>query len=687
MPKKKKRPISEAETSMLDMGQAVLSHCFHLLHNTILGCPENQMYVADFMPVLLAHLNAQPLAGKCVTEMLSKNMELQETKIGTREIQIFVDKLRSSKMNAMYLQLLQACCSCEGNGVDGNQCKVANLLFSNTNDIIIEVRVEVAKTKDVHWTTGIYIPHDPLPASPVRGEQTIRKSVPQLSLAWTTNSIDFSPLGLFGKLSVYIEDLFGIDRDKGDEVEIGGDSAFMEKRLQAKKAHAEQKNAVANYFIAQMFLAAEMCLDRNYIAMNKLDKLFPYDVLVTMLVLDVTNNLKAAAIRLLMCLYVDRDPQASSRIPCLTRTWSEIEKNSIPQLPFVDSGRQNTFGFIQQFVSDHIKDMAGSKWDELSRHVLKMLRTLIEFNFYGNNERMSDVIGPLIEALDRRKMGKKRKKSFLSSSSKKHSLVNMLPQGSLSGSEKVVPLKEATDLIPDEDDLLEDSELTQPQFETSFLSTLWNSLSVIFGGNGRYAPILPEKDGKEEENGTVYTQDDEVVGGEDNHEGSSHGGTKESYQVPARYSKAPMFELETMVEAVDILAFGQKVIEDRNISLLLRNFHAWYTGLDRRSPSELFEQVVNDSHELSMHIGEFDNVMIDILMYEHTALVQSTLEVLMAHHSLKKTLLENAHNIQLLASHPRERQYRIVDQMLKQLEQNAETHELWGELETESDHA
>jgi hypothetical protein len=37
-----------------------------------------------------------------------------------------------------------------------------------------------------------------------------------------------------------------------------------------------------------------------------------------------------------------------------------------------------------------------------------------------------------------------------------------------------------------------------------------------------------------------------------------------------RYSKAPIYELETMVEAVDILAFAQRVIEDRNVSLLLR---------------------------------------------------------------------------------------------------------------------
>jgi hypothetical protein len=35
------------------------------------------MFVADNMPVLLAHLGVQELAGECVTEMLAKNQELQ----------------------------------------------------------------------------------------------------------------------------------------------------------------------------------------------------------------------------------------------------------------------------------------------------------------------------------------------------------------------------------------------------------------------------------------------------------------------------------------------------------------------------------------------------------------------------------------------------------------------------------
>ena len=51
-----------------------------------------------------------------------------------------------------------------------------------------------------------------------------------------------------------------------------------------------------------------------------------------------------------------------------------------------------------------------------------------------------------------------------------------------------------------------------------------------------------------------------------------------------------MFELDTMVEAVTILAFAQRVIDDRNISLLMRKFYLWKSEESKQTPSELFEE-------------------------------------------------------------------------------------------------
>jgi hypothetical protein len=657
--KRKKVVPSEAETAMLAMGTLILNQCFNLLYYSILDNQENQMYVADFMPVLLAHLSSQPLAGKCVTEMLSKNIELQETKIGTREIQIFVDKLRSSKMNAMYLQLLQACCSCEGQGVDGNQCKVASMLFSDTNDIIIHLSKDIKVREKVHWgQPSLYVPDRPVPGSPIDGDTLISAGLPLLSIAWTTNSIDFSPLGLFGKLSVSVKEHFA--KRAADAL----DPARYGKGKSKKRTNMEQKEAVANYFIAEMFLAAEMCMDRNYVAINKLKDMFDYDMLITILKLDVSNSLKSAAVRLLMCLHVDRDPQAASKIPLLTRTWTNIERYSVPQLPYVDAGRRFKFALIQQLISEHITNMAGVRWDDLSRHMLKMLRTLVQFNFYGTNERMTDVIGPLIRALDRRHVGAAEEKEVqrvvaaqAAITEKEHAVTGPGSAYAVEGGD----LEESRQLLEPEG--AEASPVEENAPRTGWMDTARSAckmaMNVLTVGNA--ARVMATGDDVKEK---------KVAG----------------FQNPIRYDKAPIYELETMVEAVDILAFGQRVIEDRNISLLLRYFYVWQNESDPRTPVQLFEQVVQDSKELSLDISEFDSVMLDVLMFVHMPLTQSTLEVLMAHHSMRRILLDNAKNVQLLASHDRERQYRIVDQMLQQLEQNAETHELWGELETDADH-
>eukprot|EP00981_Chlorochromonas_danica_P005600 scaffold1159_cov160-Ochromonas_danica.AAC.22 len=674
--KKKKVRVSDEEMAAINMAQFILGRAFSIIYYAILNSEANQMYVADFMPVLLAHLNAQPLAGKCVTEMLSKNMELQETKIGTREIQIFVDKLRSSKMNAMYLQLLQACCSCEGNGVDGNQCKVANLLFSNTNDIIIHLHSDEARCSPCEWKTGLYIPEEMIPGSPVRGDILMKKGLPQLSLSWTTNSIDFSPLGLFGRLSVGVEELFRIKHFDFSEKRMN--STENKKARQKRKAMEEQKNAVANYFIAEMFLGAEMCMDRNYVAMHKLDDLFPFEVLVTILRIDVSHALKGAAARLLMCLHIDRDPQASSKIPCLTRTWSSIKQNDEPQLPYVEPARRYVFGLVQQIISEFIRDMSGNEWDELSKHMLYLLRTLVKFNFYGTTERMEDIIVPLVQLLDRRSANVDPDHSSAAALSGSITAKPSADEESLAAASQQITIaslnKKLEDDVKDEDKLQvtdhmdysaeNPDEEKQPSVVGRLLRFVINLGVEFYNLNYKAAKVIASI----EENKPPKA---------------------EAYVTPLRYSKAPIFELETMVEAVDILAFSQRVIEDRDISILLRYFFAWESGLDKRSPPELFEEAIKDSRSLTLASSKvpFDDIMIDILMYVHTPLVQSALEVLMAHHSKRRILLDNVCSIQLLASHRRERQYIMVDQMLKQLEQNAETHELWGELETESDHA
>lgn len=101
-----------AKGTFVEVGKNALSECLSLLYELIRGNIANQLYIADHLLVILAHVSTDKMAAKVAQELLSDNRELQETKIGRKEITIFSQKMREVHMNAMYLQLLKTCCSC-----------------------------------------------------------------------------------------------------------------------------------------------------------------------------------------------------------------------------------------------------------------------------------------------------------------------------------------------------------------------------------------------------------------------------------------------------------------------------------------------------------------------------------------------------------------------------------------------
>lgn len=164
------------------------------------------------------------------------------------------------------------------------------MIFADLNDVVILMHADFTKLMPFDWgiNDDLYVPKQAVIGSPVLGDELVTKGLPPLSLSWTTSTIQFSPLGLFGKLSVPIEDMFReIDPNKpGADDWLAKNNAS--KSAQAKKSGpssktnpAEQKQQIAEYFLAQLSLFAEMCLDRNYIAMQKISELFSYEALVT----------------------------------------------------------------------------------------------------------------------------------------------------------------------------------------------------------------------------------------------------------------------------------------------------------------------------------------------------------------------------------------------------------------------
>lgn len=517
-----------------------------------------------------------------------------------------------------------------------------------------------------------------------------------------------------------------------------------------------------------------MCLDRNYVAMQTLSELFAYEALVTILKLSVSDDLKAAAVHLIIYLHVDRDPQIQLTIPCLTRTWSDICKNEIPLLPYVDVGRRNNFGLLQEIISVHLKQMADNPWTEYSLQICTLLLYLVKFNFFGSIERTQDLVGPLLSALDRRNVIR----NVTNSSKNVTSSLRLSREASLNdvtleeGAADEASAQEVREQLerelalqyPREKRIFEFLESIQVMIAIlslvlvavaltiymvvsgyndypgsvlynigvvisgifiievitrmfcyrrikgtiiSFFSSVFNNIDIIVCIIDIAFLCMPSP--------KVDTADVTANGTENKNESSKQGkfiktarmirlvrlirvfrGAKllhalidvkdiivDGFVNPLRYEKSPVHEIKTMVEIVNVLAFIQKMVEDRNVSILLRAFHKWDEG--GGSAEEIFSGIETECCQLTLQSDKLNAILIDTVMYDDAGLVQVILDITTSFYASRSILMQNAEHVQLLVSSKRERQFKQIDTMLRQLESNAETQELWGALVTEDD--
>ena len=129
---------------------------------------------------------SEPMATRCIMEMLRENVELQESDINEEEIEIFLSMLRRDPLNPLSFKLLRATCECSGGGVDKNQVLVAEALMKSP-DILATIKLQ----------------------SGTSFRQDI--SSKDLVVKWSSGSLtDFSPLELYGTEEVPVMDLFSI---------------------------------------------------------------------------------------------------------------------------------------------------------------------------------------------------------------------------------------------------------------------------------------------------------------------------------------------------------------------------------------------------------------------------------------------------------------------------------------------
>lgn len=318
---------------------------------------------------------------------------------------------------------------------------------SANQNLIIQVVANRNKKTPVDWgNLSMFCPLDPRKV--VKGYDKLADGLPELWLQWKMkgNTGEFGMGKLFGYYDkVPFSVIFSCTRmtatAKRKSVNSAGSQAFesisakafqrqmtvyQKKSGQYSKANRNQGNSkvnqaianialcksqVAEYFRTQLYLVADLCLDRNYVSIGLLEPLFEYDILVAIFKdPTVPASFKAPVCRVLRCLYVDRDPQIVQQFPRYVRTLlsldndpnsrDEKDANLAQQLQAADDSKLYAFVLIQKLLSEYIRDELDlSHCDELSAEAIELLQALVKFGFYTEVPQILDIWKPMMKIL------------------------------------------------------------------------------------------------------------------------------------------------------------------------------------------------------------------------------------------------------------------------------------------------
>lgn len=593
----------------------------------------------------------------------------------------------------------------------------------------------------------------------INGEVVVTQGIPSMSLTWNVNSTRFSAMQLYKKNTVPISEVMLIIRSNARHLKP------------SQSTNDDARKAVADFLVAQLQLAAEMCLGRNYPIIGEIEKLYSYEMLISIIKSSNSEMLQSAAAYLLLKLYVDRDPQSEVQLPRLTRILSEISKKENSELVCIVGAEYGKFSLVQFLIANHLESIKGKAFPLYSYDMFGLLHELVRFNFYGQVEILQETIESLMQCLKRDDndlnvegtgvgMSSSLMKLSVNNSSKSTSRRATMHKSATSKTmssnaddealDKEESKIEVTKLPPREpikfDELaqhvLENIESLPTHLAMAAFAMLASACTVYTYMTGYSSFIFDVI-----EYGVLYIFAIEIILHITFHRivrkelltyfsdvmnildiatcvlygthflflSSTYAFVKltrlirlvilvrvyyaikaaqrlresmmndngANWAVSARHQKTNAYTLKTMVRMVNILNTVQKNIDDRMLSLFLKRFKAW--SEDPRANVEqaktLFKAVVDESATLTISNEEHDNTLIDVLFYSDSSLVQSTLNLLMNHHSSRRTFLDNINKLQLITSVDNEGKYFRLEKIVNILKRHADTHEIWGKLE------
>uniref|UniRef100_A0A8C1Y5G1 Inositol 1,4,5-trisphosphate receptor n=1 Tax=Cyprinus carpio TaxID=7962 RepID=A0A8C1Y5G1_CYPCA len=558
--------------------------CYRVLRHSQQDYRKNQEYIAKQFRFMQKQIGYDVLAEDTITALLHNNRKLLEKHITAAEIDTFVSLVRKNR-EPRFLDYLSDLCVSMNKSIPVTQELICNAVLNPTNaDILIETKLVLSRF-EVESGEG-----------PVESEE------------------DEEEVWLFWKNS-------------GKVIK----SKSVRELAQDAKEGQKEDLEVISYYRYQLNLFARMCLDRQYLAIEKISGQLDVDLILRcMSDEDLPYDLRASFCRLMLHMHVDRDPQEQVMPVKYARLWSEIpSKIAIDDYDNDGTSRdeiKERFALTMDFVENYLRDVvcqnipfSDKEKNKLTFEVVNLARNLIYFGFYNFSDllRLTKILLAILDCVHVSTIYP----------------VNKMEKG--------------------------DDNVMKSIHGVGELMT-----QVVLRGGG-FLPTTP-----------TTPPDGDVV------------------KTQTEPEKEDILVMDTKLKIIEILQFILNVRLDYRISCLLcifkREFDENYvsasvcfTALDFENIEEQAEGIFGGSEEnspldLDDHGGRtFLRVLLHLTMHDYPPLVSGALHLLFRHFSQRQEVLMAFKQVQLLVTSQDVDNYKQIKSDLDQLRSNVEKSELW----------
>ncbi|XP_075966966.1 inositol 1,4,5-trisphosphate-gated calcium channel ITPR1 isoform X3 [Anarhichas minor] len=608
--------------------------CYRVLRHSQQDYRKNQEYIAKQFRFMQKQIGYDVLAEDTITALLHNNRKLLEKHITAAEIDTFVSLVRKNR-EPRFLDYLSDLCVSMNKSIPVTQELICNAVLDPANaDILIETKLVLSRFE---------IEGAPLGENSVESEE------------------DEEEVWLFWK----------------DRIKEIRSKSIRELAQDAKEGQKEDQEVIS-YYRYQLNLFARMCLDRQYLAINKISGQLDVDLILRcMSDEDLPYDLRASFCRMMLHMHVDRDPQEQVTPVKYARLWSEIPS----EIAIDDYDNDGTskdeikerFCLTMEFVENYLRDVvcqsfpfADKEKNKLTFEVVNLARNLIYFGFYNFSDllRLTKILLAILDCVH---------------------VSTMFPFNKMD---------------KEEEEESKGRNIMVGRWRTKYLMDM-ELMSVFMN-----VCLFPGSNVMRSIHGVGELMSQVVLRGggflPTTSNTSSNGVTVKTQTEP---EKQDILVMDTKLKIIEILQFILNVRLDYRISCLLSIFKREFdesnsqselsiTGavegpnnmpgaLDFENIEEQAEGIFGGSEEntpldLDDHGGRtFLRVLLHLTMHDYPPLVSRALHLLFRHFSQRQEVLQAFKQVQLLVTSQDVENYKQIKSDLDQLRSIVEKSELW----------